>query len=105
MVSEFQKNSLTPKSRSVLILIVVEYGLGVCLIALIVPRIWTGLNPYCSGIWSRSSTNRFGKYQYPQVLILIVVEYGLGVLGQKMQVSMVGTVLILIVVEYGLGVR
>ena len=60
MVSEFQKNSLTPKSRSVLILIVVEYGLGE------VTYVTIGEAVKC-------------------VLILIVVEYGLGanVLGVK----------------------
>ena len=60
------------------------------------------LNPYCSGIWSRSKTGKEYKSYLKPVLILIVVEYGLG--GYLQVVMMhIFKVLILIVVEYGLG--
>ena len=36
------------------------------------------LNPYCSGIWSRSCWCQLLHLLFQVVLILIVVEYGLG---------------------------
>ena len=63
-----------------------------------------GLNPYCSGIWSRSNLTSFGQALEQAGLILIVVEYGLGVISKDMIVKLFAG-LILIVVEYGLGVR
>ena len=61
----------------VLILIVVEYGLGDGL-SLLLPRVTVSLNPYCSGIWSRRDTYKVVLSDGSEVLILIVVEYGLG---------------------------
>ena len=53
MVSEETKREKTGKTYTVLILIVVEYGLGVDeVITLTISA--ERLNPYCSGIWSRS---------------------------------------------------
>ena len=60
----------------VLILIVVEYGLGEAL-SNTIPSFITCLNPYCSGIWSRRSKS-MKTVKTTMVLILIVVEYGLG---------------------------
>ena len=62
--------------------------------------IW-GLNPYCSGRWSRTVICKSCTY-YSRVLILIVVEDGLVpvIEGEKVKDSV--AVLILIVVEDGL---
>ena len=75
MVSEKTSNDLVCKT-AVLILVVVEYGLGEEKFQLL-----------C---------------QLPSVLILVVVEYGLGVLMHYNKI-MILAVLILVVVEYGLG--
>ena len=87
----------------VLILIVVEYGLGVADRAN-ADIITEGLNPYCSGIWSRRELLKCMSNGASLVLILIVVEYGLGVVLQRILKDSFRIVLILIVVEYGLGV-
>ena len=86
----------------------------------------TSLNPYCSGIWSRSIAQKCWKLMYQNVLILIVVEYGLGEVDELpngltsaslnpycsgiwsrsrtlKRLMYQNLVLILIVVEYGLG--
>ena len=65
---------------SVLILIVVEYGLGEISIFMYIRKKLRSLNPYCSGIWSRSVSEEHPDSDCSCVLILIVVEYGLGVL-------------------------
>ena len=84
-------------TKQVLILVVVEYGLG--LQNGKSNQHHSSLNPCCSGIWSRTLYDyekvRFG------VLILVVVEYGLG--QKKWKLLMLMIVLILVVVEYGLG--
>ena len=56
-----------------------EYGLGAIatdIVEISVPS----LNPYCSGIWSRSGHQDTANVLGVKVLILIVVEYGLGAL-------------------------
>ena len=61
-----------------------------------------GLNPYCSGRWSRTFRHHHRWFGGREVLILIVVEDGL-VPGKKVKVSSkVLYVLILVVVEDGL---
>ena len=67
-----------PENVYVLILIVVEYGLGGLADTARQKTAKCSLNPYCSGIWSRSSRRKAEAYQLDFVLILIVVEYGLG---------------------------
>ena len=42
-------------------------------------KVLEGLNPYCSGIWSRRNDYDYKAGHPSLVLILIVVEYGLGV--------------------------
>ena len=53
MVSESLVDRCAVDGASVLILIVVEYGLGVVL-SDGSEHTFVSLNPYCSGIWSRS---------------------------------------------------
>ena len=60
-----------------------------------------GLNPCCSGLWSRTFFPQALELTLKLVLILVVVDYGLVHIGSK------GTknrkrVLILVVVDYGL---
>ncbi len=85
--------------ETVLILVVVEYGLGE---AKRLKQIsFPCLNPCCGGIWSRSEAP-VRHYRPLLVLILVVVEYGLGE-ERKDWFIVNSTVLILVVVEYGLG--
>ena len=60
-----------------------------------------GLNPYCSGQWSRTVYNNVKIDNFDTVLILIVVDNGL-VLSEKMLNNKPYGVLILIVVDNGL---
>ena len=77
MVSETAKTKSKGEAKKVLILIVVEYGLGdPSLLGLIFTD--ASLNPYCSGIWSRRRGLFVDRIPRRKVLILIVVEYGLG---------------------------
>ena len=63
---------------------------------------WEGLNPYCSGQWSRTSIKTAHYFSINLVLILIVVDNGL-VPDITIETWMQGiTVLILIVVDNGL---
>ena len=62
----------------VLILIVLEYGLGDLSYLNICVKRSLSLNPYCAGIWSRSRLDYIKYRLTSQVLILIVLEYGLG---------------------------
>ena len=61
---------------AVLILIVVEDGL-VPTVHKFAVKTEAGLNPYCSGRWSRTFLVKQLKIGIMQVLILIVVEDGL----------------------------
>ena len=63
---------------TVLILIVVEYGLGALFTFYLFYLTQKSLNPYCSGIWSRRLQTKAMWSAGGEVLILIVVEYGLG---------------------------
>ena len=60
-----------------------------------------GLNPYCSGQWSRTHQYEHDKLGNPIVLILIVVDNGL-VLAAVNASKTIAAVLILIVVDNGL---
>ena len=77
VVVEYGLGGFSPCSvcdRKVLILVVVEYGLGALLPWIGV--IYLSLNPCCRGIWSRRIQKI--KLKVVVVLILVVVEYGLG---------------------------
>mgnify|MGYP007069961432 CR=1 FL=1 len=50
------------KQYAVLILIVVEYGLGDRERYIVKGFSGSGLNPYCSGIWSRRCRKRFPSH-------------------------------------------
>ena len=88
--------------RSVLILVVMEYGLGLCSYRQI-EDLATCLNPCCNGIWSRTLSYSFTFFGRFSVLILVVMEYGLGHCCICWQANPSGLVLILVVMEYGLG--
>ena len=60
-----------------------------------------GLNPYCSGRWSRTN-EQFHYFRFRSVLILIVVEDGLVLCNVQDYKRGLWKVLILIVVEDGL---
>ena len=62
----------------VLILVWVEYGLGVYVDFTLV-QIHLSLNPCLGGIWSWSTAGDSGAATAGNVLILVWVEYGLGV--------------------------
>ena len=84
----------------VLILIVVDNGLVLGILGLqVLPD--TGLNPYCSGQWSRTKCKRHTSSTEHLVLILIVVDNGLVPLRQ-VSMGAAAVVLILIVVDNGL---
>ena len=53
MVSESLQMVDVPSVVTVLILIVLEYGLG-ALSKYVTFFVYSSLNPYCAGIWSRS---------------------------------------------------
>ena len=77
MVSYFVNSPMMPQvSLLVLILIVVDDGL-VRFISLMKLIVSLGLNPYCSGRWSRTAVGRFALDYDGDVLILIVVDDGL----------------------------
>ena len=84
------------------ILVLGEDGLGEPLSSTTKPKS-TGLNPCCSGRWSRRICHEeIWRYQIP-VLILVLVEDGLGELSFKHILNYSRQVLILVVVEDGLG--
>ena len=76
MVSENKIQYDYFNSKRVLILIVLEDGLGVVLKVILLNSRWC-LNPYCLGGWSRSGHIAARCERYG-VLILIVLEDGLG---------------------------
>ena len=59
----------------VLILVVVDNGL-VLVLSLVIGQLWLGLNPCCSGRWSRTNHPEHPG-DYLDVLILVVVDNGL----------------------------
>ena len=89
------------KSRSVLILVLVEDGLGEYELTEDAKQI-EGLNPCFSGGWSRSATEHSLSPNYGDVLILVLVEDGLGET-YNINLALVNAVLILVLVEDGLG--
>ena len=76
MVSDSSGSGDRKPGVYVLILVVVEYGLGHFISGTSL-KIKVGLNPCCSGIWSRTRAKNMTFTKYV-VLILVVVEYGLG---------------------------
>ena len=74
---------------------------------LVLHQLWSwlqsmlGLNPYCSGRWSRTSQITVGRDGDIRVLILIVVDDGLVLISTVVGV-LCFVVLILIVVDDGL---
>ena len=66
------------ENNKVLILVLMEYGLGPLFYAAMV-ELGRRLNPCFNGIWSRTPVKELiGDAEY--VLILVVMEYGLGLL-------------------------
>ena len=71
----FPKKMITTQVN-VLILVVMEYGLGgSCSFCSV--KCCCSLNPCCNGIWSRRQVNS-RLITKENVLILVVMEYGLG---------------------------
>ena len=62
----------------------------------------SGLNPCCSGRWSRTPNAWYRSLKSSGVLILVVVEDGLVLYGRSHTKFIVMAVLILVVVEDGL---
>ncbi len=87
----------------VLILVLMEYGLGH-------QGKWykgwkiESLNPCFNGIWSRTKKKFFSKSAKKDVLILVLMEYGLGRNLRQINEAQ-RLVLILVLMEYGLGPR
>ena len=82
MVSEAEIERAEKVGRAVLILVLVEDGLG----AIVFPRVFNSmyrLNPCFSGGWSRSILHAACTEQEQCVLILVLVEDGLGVAVKK----------------------
>ena len=77
MVSEKQASRLHTHRQNVLILVLVEDGLGVFK-TMPTRKKRTSLNPCFSGGWSRSEDKENRVYNLQSVLILVLVEDGLG---------------------------
>ena len=86
-------------SRSVLILVVVEYEFVGCR-AKGYNQLASGLNPCCSGIWIRRQGTSSIATWYQVVLILVVVEYEFVEDLIVVNSNATSEVLILVVVEY-----
>ena len=88
------------KLLSVLILVVMEYGLwqNSTLVVFVVHTL--SLNPCCNGIWSLTTIAEKATVLKPGVLILVVMEYDSWQFLPKWKLSFF--VLILVVMEYGL---
>ena len=100
MVSDAGINAGFADEAAVLILVIMEYGLGRLLASS--RRLWLRcLNPCYNGIWSRTCCS-LNEIQRHYVLILVIMEYGLG---QRLMVQANSSafVLILVIMEYGLG--
>ena len=70
-----KSNTARHQVERVLILIVVDDGL--VQLKVVVQSLQHGLNPYCSGRWSRTSFQALEPSEGAGVLILIVVDDGL----------------------------
>ena len=92
------------KPISVLILVLVEDGLGDLGGECASPATYMGLNPCFSGGWSRSLILLIQPSYFYSVLILVLVEDGLGA-GGLCALFCRPRVLILVLVEDGLGVN
>ena len=94
------QENLTKEQFSVLILVLMEDGLGR------VPPWPCGsgscLNPCFNGIWSRTLQLGCGVYPRSGVLILVLMEYGLVHSNLVALSHVVKNVLILVLMEYGL---
>ena len=77
MVSERRRKLAKTATAQVLILVLVEDGLGAIPATGYICYMW-GLNPCFSGGWSRRSLKQEFYKQYNLVLILVLVEDGLG---------------------------
>ena len=77
MVSELADAIASANKVLVLILVLVEDGLGVSAMSPDIPY-FNGLNPCFSGGWSRSVYVRVSVIKTLNVLILVLVEDGLG---------------------------
>ena len=86
----------------VLILVLMEYGLGPQKFAFSNSQKHR-LNPCFSGIWSRTRTLTPEEPSGNGVLILVLMEYGLGLRLAAGMKDLTLTVLILVLMEYGLG--
>ncbi len=76
MVSDGKIETGRPKN-GVLILVLMEYGLGQQRKKIFRPY-WISLNPCFNGIWSRTGEPEAGNKPQGHVLILVLMEYGLG---------------------------
>ena len=77
-------------AKQVLILVVMEYGLGEVKFPLVLTQLQR-LNPCCNGIWSRSCCPA-GQQELGfsrGVLILVVMEYGLGAVYRRSEDGLV----------------
>ena len=98
-----RQSNNTRMHMAVLILVLVEDGLGVITEIDYRDEILSGLNPCFGGRWSRSLKSLVCTEPETFVLILVLVEDGLGDCIEVKVVSPAG-VLILVLVEDGLGV-
>ena len=78
MVSEINATVEKTEIWNVLILVVVEDGLGGYLKIKSMHTAGFCLNPCCGGRWSRRHANQYFRLLRECVLILVVVEDGLG---------------------------
>ena len=73
MVSDNASLQFVENPNTVLILVVMEYGLRPYIM---IQKHIQGLNPCCNGIWSQT-IQKLQKMRDLIVLILVVMEYGL----------------------------
>ena len=77
MVSYCKELLVLQTTNIVLILVVVDDGLVLVLAAVNASKTIAGLNPCCSGRWSRTIDYTRGMVNNVRVLILVVVDDGL----------------------------
>ena len=89
----------------VLILLLMEYGLGHTMGMVVFVMTLRCLNPSFNGIWSRTLVSAYPvNSEFFQVLILLLMEYGLGLrVKTPSHTETTDRVLILLLMEYGLG--
>ena len=103
MVSEVARTKITETiNGEVLILVLVEDGLGEVFFRYGETTVWLCLNPCFSGGWSRSAAKAGDVLDLQTVLILVLVEDGLGEFKEEL-LQQINAVLILVLVEDGLG--